>query len=300
MFSKLGGLVVLACAAFATASPTKRVDDDLSCAKFWFAFGDSYTSRGFNVSGTLPAPGNPFGNPAYPGNTGVGANWIDFDTTVYNRTLILTYDFARAGATINGSLVAPTLTTFDFITQVDHFEGGAAQRPATAPWTSWDSLFSVWFGINDINNSYEKGGDREAFSDVLLDEYFAQIERLYDLGARNFLFINVPPIYRSPHILTRNATDQALQKTVVTDYNSKLASRAQSFASSHWGVRHRVWDSNSAFNVVLDDPTKYGFVDNTSFGQTGDFWANDFHPSSNAHNIWAQDVAALMNHTVWF
>ena len=45
-------------------------------------------------------------------------------------------------------------------------------------------------------------------------------------------------------------------------------------------VRHRVWDSNSAFNVVLDDPTKYGFVDNTSFGQTGDFWANDFHPSS--------------------
>ena len=90
-------------------------------------------------------------------------------------------------------------------------------------------------------------------------------------------------------------------------------------------VRHRVWDSNSAFNVVLDDPAKYGFVDNTSFGQTGDFWANDFHPSSastsrifvsvcasanarlflcrdvgNAHNIWAQDVAALMNHTAWF
>lgn len=106
-------------------------------------------------------------------------------------------------------------------------------------------------------------------------------------------------------ILTRNATDQALQKAVVTDYNLKLAARAQSFASSHWGVsrvacrvvqrrstsrisdvttflqvRHRVWDSNSAFNVVLDDPTKYGFVDNTSFGQTGDFWANDFHPSS--------------------
>ena len=114
------------------------------------------------MSGTLPAPGNPFGNPAYPGSTGVGANWIDFDTMVYNRTLILTYDFARAGATINGTLVKPTLTTYDFITQVDHFEGSAAQRPAAAPWTSWDSLFSVWFGINDINNSYERGGDREA------------------------------------------------------------------------------------------------------------------------------------------
>ena len=45
-------------------------------------------------------------------------------------------------------------------------------------------------------------------------------------------------------------------------------------------VKHHVWDSNTAFSVVLDDPTKYGFVDATSFGQTGDFWANDFHPSS--------------------
>ncbi|PIL33756.1 hypothetical protein GSI_04381 [Ganoderma sinense ZZ0214-1] len=255
MFSKLSGLVALACAAFTTSAPTKRVADSLGWAKYWFAFGDSYTSRGFNVSGTLPAPGNPFGNPAYPGATGVGANWLDFDTTVYNRTLILTYDYAAAGATINTTLVAPTLATRDFIQQVDEFEAGAAQRPTSAPWTSFGALFSVWFGINDINNSYEEGGDRETFSDVLLDEYFAQVERLQ---------------------------------------------RAQAFASSHWGVRQFVWDSNSAFNVVLDNPTKYGFVDATSYGQTGDFWANDFHPSSNAHNIWAQDVAALLNNTIWF
>ena len=114
------------------------------------------------MTGTQPAPGNPFGNPAYPGATGVGANWIDFDTVQYNRTLILTYDYAVGGATINTTLVPPTLNTRDFIQQVDDFEGGAAQRPAAAPWTSRDSLFSVWFGINDINNSYEESGDRDA------------------------------------------------------------------------------------------------------------------------------------------
>ncbi len=45
-------------------------------------------------------------------------------------------------------------------------------------------------------------------------------------------------------------------------------------------VMTHVWDSNTAFDVVLDDPTKYGFVDATSYGKTGDFWANNFHPSS--------------------
>ena len=106
----------------------------------------------------------------------------------------------------------------------------------------------------------------------------------------------------------------------------KLAARAQSFASSHWGVsrvacrvvqrrstsrisdvttflqvRHRVWESNSAFNVVLHDPTKYGFVDNTSFGQTGDFWANDFHPSSaSTSRVLSLQVSASANCTFVF
>ena len=33
-----------------------------------------------------------------------------------------------------------------------------------------------------------------------------------------------------------------------------------------------LWDSNAAFTLVLDDPTAFGFVDNTSYGNTGDFW----------------------------
>ena len=110
----------------------------------------------------MPSPGNPFGNPAYPGATGVGANWIDFDTVEFNKSLILTYDYAVGGATINGSLVPPTIKTRDFITQVNDFEGQVAKKPATAPWTSKNAMFSVWFGINDINNSFEKGGNRSA------------------------------------------------------------------------------------------------------------------------------------------
>jgi len=38
------------------------------------------------------------------------------------------------------------------------------------------------------------------FSDVLLDNYFALIEKIYAVGGRNFLFVNVPPIQRSPTV----------------------------------------------------------------------------------------------------
>ena len=126
--------------------------------------GDSYTQTGFTTTDSIPVPGNPLGNPPYPGYTAVGGtNWIDVDTTVYNKSLVLTYNYAYGGATINASLVAPyEPTVLSLIDQVNEFLGQAASKPATAPWTSENALFSVWIGINDIGNSYYQSGDRDA------------------------------------------------------------------------------------------------------------------------------------------
>ncbi len=126
--------------------------------------GDSYTQTGFNISGDVPAPGNPLGNPTYPGWTAVGGvNWVDVETVKYNKSLVLTYNYAYGGATINASLVQPyEPTVLSLIDQVDLFFQQAAGKPAFAPWTSENALFSVWIGINDIGNSYYQSGDRDA------------------------------------------------------------------------------------------------------------------------------------------
>lgn len=47
--------------------------------------------------------------------------------------------------------------------QVNQFLTGAALKPAAAPWTSANSLFSFWIGINDIGNSYYESGSRDAY-----------------------------------------------------------------------------------------------------------------------------------------
>ncbi|EMD33269.1 carbohydrate esterase family 16 protein [Gelatoporia subvermispora B] len=284
-----------------TSSAPSSAPTAAANANYWFSFGDSYTQTQFDINSTQPSPGNPFGNPPYPGYTAVGGvNWIDVDTVVYNKSLILTYNYAYGGATINASLVQPYETTvLSFVDQVNQFMSTVADKPASAPWTSENSLFSAWFGINDIGNSYYEPGNRSAFNDVLLDNYFSLVEDLYNVGARNFLFNNVPPVNRSPLMTPQGATVCATEAAVIADFNSKLASRAAELESAHSGVQTWVWDANTAFSIVLDDPQAYGFVDNTSYGNTGDFWGNNLHPSSQAQTLWGQDVAELLSDTVW-
>ena len=93
-----------------------------------------------------------------------GTNWIDVDTVQFNKSLILTFNYAYGGATINASLVAPyEPTVLSLGDQVNQFLTTAASKPSFAPWTSSNALFSFWIGINDIGNSYYQSGDRGAY-----------------------------------------------------------------------------------------------------------------------------------------
>lgn len=82
--------------------------------------------------------------------------------------------------------------------QVNQFLSGAALKPASTQWSSDNSLFSFWIGINDIGNSYYESGNRTAlvvacivritsahlshrFSSTLLDAYFALVEKIVSI-----------------------------------------------------------------------------------------------------------------------
>ena len=56
-------------------------------------------------------------------------------------------------------------------------------------------------------------------------------------------------------------------RNVLSNHESIRGVCIQILASQTW-----IWDSNSVFSMILDDPTAYGFVDATSYGNTGDFW----------------------------
>ncbi|KAG8987594.1 hypothetical protein FRB94_002622 [Tulasnella sp. JGI-2019a] len=267
--------------------------------KYWFAFGDSYSATGFNVTtGPFPNLANPFGNPAYPGYTacGIFTNYIDDLTAVNNKSLIFTYNFAYGGATINATLVTPYLpTVLSLGDQVDEYLNSVASRPASTPWTPENSLFSFFIGINDIGNSWYQAGSRTAFNNVLLDNYFALVQKVYNTGARNFLFINVPPVDRSPLMLAEPAASQAGEKTVINEFNLQLAARVAKFDLSQKGVKALYYDSHTRVTEILDNPTKYGFIDNTTYGTdaTDYCWCNNYHISPGVHSYLAKDISEL-------
>ncbi|KAF7431070.1 hypothetical protein PC9H_006788 [Pleurotus ostreatus] len=288
------------------ATPSSTPIPPPAGVNYWFSFGDSYTQTGFDPSGAIPSLANPIGNPPFPGFTATGgANWVGFGTTTFNKSKIFTYNYAYGGATIDANLVAPyTPTVISLTQQVDQFLTTVANKPPSTPWTSANSLFSVFIGINDIGNSYYLSGDRAAFSDTLLNAEFALVQKLQscsDSGARNFLFVNVPPIDRSPLVRTLPDNHARLaEKTVIQGFNTKLAAKIAAFKANHTGVETYTWDSSATFTRILDSPTTYGFRDATTFGDgTGIFWGNNYHPSSQAHQLFAQDVATVLQSTIW-
>ncbi|KAJ3932786.1 MAG: hypothetical protein NXY57DRAFT_1070909, partial [Lentinula lateritia] len=284
-----------------------------SAQNYWFSFGDSYTQTGFVTNDTLPTSGNPLGNPVYPGYTATGgANWLDFDTTTYNNSLVLTYNYAYGGATIDSSLVAPFEPTVLSVTdQVNQFLDTAASKPAETPWTSENSLFSIWIGINDLGNSYYLSDNRTSFDTTLLNAEFALVQKLVsspllrplkrnNVGARNFLFLNVPPTDRSPLMLSQDAQAQAMLKANILDFNAQLIEFTNDFKASNAGVTTFLWDANAAFTTILDDPTAYGFIDAVSYGtDSGYFWINTLHTTSPANVYWAEGVADVLSGSVW-
>ena len=69
-------------------------------------------------------------------------------TTVNNASLVLSYNLAVGGASVDNSLV-DTNVKDDVVTQVASFETTYSQKPDTAPWTSDNAIFGFWIGINE-------------------------------------------------------------------------------------------------------------------------------------------------------
>ncbi|CAE6524609.1 unnamed protein product [Rhizoctonia solani] len=175
--------------------------------RYLFAFGDSYTAIEFNSWKPIPTDESPIGVP-YPGVTWIdGPNYFGYTITQYNQSRLLGYDYAVGGNTVQG--VRKQIME-DFLST-----RGAGHKPSYAPWTASDSLFACFVGINDLNT--------HAPINPSISELFDLHETLYHTGARNFLFINVPPIDRAPF-----GTEPTLGSRVI-EWNARLKRAADAF-----------------------------------------------------------------------
>ncbi|KIN08305.1 carbohydrate esterase family 16 protein [Oidiodendron maius Zn] len=239
--------------------------------------GDSYTSSEFNTSGVQPSLSQPFGNPSVGtspddllGNpqttaqtTANGPIWPMHLSVVYNTTTTLLYDFAVSGASIPDGYTIEILNEYE-PQYASQFGQGSAQ------WNGNNSIFASWISINDINWCSSLFSSAPSnFSACLpprLDMYFDLMASLYDSGARNYFFVNMPPLSRAP-MVTQNGQDIIDNyREGVSLFNEKLFPEyVQTFTSTYNDVRTVIYDAFSLFSEILDNPTGYGFKDNSSY-----------------------------------
>ncbi|CEL63456.1 hypothetical protein RSOLAG1IB_10779 [Rhizoctonia solani AG-1 IB] len=226
--------------------------------QYMFIFGDSYSTVSWApTTAPNPTPANPIGV-EWPGVTSVGAfqpNWVGYMTNGFNRSNLVAYDYAIAGNNITG-----------YISQVQtEFLPTAGQKTANTPWTADNSIFISWIGINDL-----------ASPDIAIEPTISQImqqqQNLYNLGARNFIFVNVPPWDRSP----LGTTFPGLKERILT-WNGQLTTSALAFSNQNTDASTLVFSSWDTFNTLLNDPSHYNLTSPTTIG--GDIWKDDLHPT---------------------
>ncbi|KAH7396653.1 hypothetical protein DE146DRAFT_44482 [Phaeosphaeria sp. MPI-PUGE-AT-0046c] len=286
-----------------------------------FVFGDSYTQTGFDPKANQPSASNPFGNPTYPGWTSSnGPNWVGFLTTTYNQSNILTYNLAYGGATVDSALVtpyAPTVISMKDQVQTQYIPIYGS-HPATAPWSAESSLFAFFIGINDVGNSWWL--NNATLYDAIFSTYSSLLEQIYDTGARNFLFLSVPPVNLSPLITSQadNGYATEYEGRVIADWNARLANMTVQLKAKHTDVTTFIHDTNNLYMKVIEDPKRYeqtaGLKNTTAFCKayangtptwyTKDpscafavneyLWLNDLHPTFPVHNATAMEIAKLL------
>lgn len=175
-------------------------------------------------------------------------------TATQNTSIVLSYNLAVGGATIDNTLVSGNPK--DLVSQVDVFQSTYADK-AAAGWTGDNAVFAVWIGINEyaccpcsnldgriavadardsIGNAYSST-DAETFTSKLIARYRSLVEKIYRDGGRKFLFLNVPAVSRTPEILSQGNEAAKLHAKYLSVFNENVESMVKNFTSSHKDVR---------------------------------------------------------------
>ncbi|KAJ5223321.1 hypothetical protein N7468_007863 [Penicillium chermesinum] len=262
-----------------------------------FAFGDSYTTNGFNDHGPQPKAENVIGNPNFPGETTTGGiNWPEFLVTAVRNSPALLYDLAVSGATVDNTFVAASTGVSTFVQQAASFVSTYGPNTAGAGvWTSDNSLFTVWFGINDINAGY-KNSNYETLVHTVIKNYFDQVTNLYNSGARHFVFLGVPPIQRTPQFISQGSAAQDAVTNAIAYYNQLVQDGANDFKNAHADAAVSYLDTIPVFDQALNNPTAYGSPDAVCYNSDGTscLWWNNFHPGQAIDKLVAEAVADLI------
>ena len=113
------------------------------------------------------------------------------------------------------------------------------------------------------------GNSIEFSAEGSIKHLFEIQERLYSYGARNFLFLDVPP--RMPF---RNQGPPAEQHQRMVDWRDQLRIQSIAFTQLHPDARCRTFSAYDLFTRILEQPMMYGFGQQDPYYASGGIWVD--------------------------
>uniref|UniRef100_D8QEA2 Carbohydrate esterase family 16 protein n=1 Tax=Schizophyllum commune (strain H4-8 / FGSC 9210) TaxID=578458 RepID=D8QEA2_SCHCM len=226
--------------------------------------------------------------PRYRDIAGIQAQYPGYtqeQDPAYARDPLLVYDYARGGKTIPeviSQIEDQFLPRLGKWCRTQPAEGAGKGGDAAKVWTSENALFVTWVGINDCAFGSTREAREEAFQQL-----FAAQDDLYQAGARNFVFIDVPHINRMP-ISHKDRSER------YDEYNAMLAAHARRFATAHPDATVLLFSSARTLDRVLDDPDIFGFPQGDAREPFSTIWTDQLHPTSAVHDVFAMDIADFL------
>lgn len=209
------------------------------------------------------------GNPEYPGATSTnGANWVDYFTYTFNESLVLTANIAAGGATVDKELIAPGLPPDSLRSlknqMVEQFPAIYGHHPAEYAWKADSSIFIIWIGLNDIHNADE---ETQHLFPTVFERFAEYVDVLYQNGARNIMFMNIPPIERAPLAEVIDTYDD--WHRWVAGWNTNLTDLAWNLTRTYPDATVFLFDTFKLYDDVMNDPCLFpescGFEVTTKF-----------------------------------
>ncbi|KAF5525190.1 Acetylesterase [Colletotrichum aenigma] len=256
------------------------------------AFGDSYTfvqgTEGYwgysfigsqlNISFT---PEQLLSDRIVPGqntSSAGGPNWIE-QLTGCKEGLprdceIQLWNFAFAGADVSTTFVPLHHDyTISFQNQVSQWnEYGKSVINADTK----SSLVASFIGINDINDManfqfpVQNLTDFEELYTAVIAEQFEALETVYEAGYRSYLFLNLPPLDKTP--AAQSDPTRKPNTTMIKTFNNVLNQTAKAFTETHPGATALVFDTYTWLTYVFDNAATFGITNTTSFCPKYNAW----------------------------
>ncbi|OUM56653.1 carbohydrate esterase family 16 protein, partial [Piromyces sp. E2] len=213
-------------------SKSSKTRFNIKNVKNIITFGDSYTSSLVNYD-TM--------EPVRDSTTSSGPNWIFYLSDILNSTSskndIKIYNFASGGASVTKE-ISPVYSdeVNTFTKQVrELFKLKMVDVKDQFPWNSKNSLFGIWFGINDT-------GNRKKTDDLSNEDYEAMTFLMY--------FRLLDELYQSGALLS------GWKK--IASFNTLLPKYINDFQETHRDANIFLYDAFDEFRYIRDNYSQFG------------------------------------------